>query len=76
MMTSAYPGLPANGLGAGEVSVGDLVAATGLSFGNVSAHLGLLRLARVVTSRREGQRVYYRVGSPFAAALLRRVRGG
>jgi DNA-binding transcriptional ArsR family regulator len=57
----------------GEASVGDLVAASGLSFGNVSAHLGLLRLASVVATRREGQKILYRINSPPAAEVLRGV---
>jgi ArsR family transcriptional regulator len=60
----------------GEASVGDLAAAAGRSQPAASLHLGLLRRAGVVTSRREWKRVYFRLSSPFAAALLRRVRRG
>jgi DNA-binding transcriptional ArsR family regulator len=58
----------------GELPVGDLAAACGRSQPAASLHLGLLRRAGVVASRREGKRVYYRLTSPFVAKLLRRVR--
>jgi ArsR family transcriptional regulator len=60
----------------GEVSAGDLAEAIRRSQSSASVQLGLLRLAGVVASRREGRRVYYRLSSPFAAALLQRVREG
>jgi DNA-binding transcriptional ArsR family regulator len=62
--------------GRGEVSVGDLAGAVGRSQATASVQLGLLRWAGVVASRREGRRVYYRLNSPLAADLLRRVGGG
>jgi ArsR family transcriptional regulator len=58
----------------GEVCAGDLAAAAGQSPSAGHAQLGLLRRGGVVTSRRQGQRVYYRLGSPLVAALLRQVR--
>jgi DNA-binding transcriptional ArsR family regulator len=58
----------------GEVSVGELAAAAGRSQSVACAQLGMLCLAGVVASRREGHWVYYRLSSPVAAALLRRVR--
>jgi ArsR family transcriptional regulator len=58
----------------GEACVADLAAATGRSQSATSTRLGLLRLAGVVAPRREGKCVYYRLSSPLAAALLRRVR--
>jgi DNA-binding transcriptional ArsR family regulator len=58
----------------GEVSAGDLAAAGGWSPSVGAGHLMRLRLAGVVTSRREGHWVYYRLSSAVAAALLRRVR--
>jgi DNA-binding transcriptional ArsR family regulator len=61
----------------GEVSVGDLAAASGLSYANVSSnHLTLLRRAGLVAFRREGHRVYYRLSSPLAAGVLRAVHEG
>ena len=43
-----------------ERSVEALAAATGLKLTTASAHLQVMRQARVVTTRREGTRVYYR----------------
>jgi DNA-binding transcriptional ArsR family regulator len=60
----------------GEVSVSALIEAAGLSQPALSGHLRRLRLAGVVMPRREGKRVYYRLSSPLAADLLRRVCGG
>ena len=57
-----------------RASVGDLADALGRSQSAVSNHLGLLHRFGVVQSRREGLRVYYRLNSPSAAALLWRVR--
>ena len=57
----------------GESSVGALTEAVGLSQANVSNHLLRLRLAGAVAPRREAQRVYYRLSSPFVAELLRQV---
>jgi DNA-binding transcriptional ArsR family regulator len=60
----------------GEAPVGALVEATGQSYATTSNHLVQLRLTGVVTPRREGKRVYYRISSPLAAALLRQVCEG
>jgi ArsR family transcriptional regulator len=48
----------------GERSVGDLAAALGVSYPNVSQHLRLLRDAGVLATRREGTTVYYRIAYP------------
>jgi DNA-binding transcriptional ArsR family regulator len=39
----------------------------------VSHHLGLLRLARLVTFRRDGKRNVYRISSPLVAEFLQQV---
>ena len=57
----------------GEAAVGDLARAVGLAQSPTSLHLKVLRLAGLVGWRREGQRHYYRLTSPLAAALLRDV---
>jgi DNA-binding transcriptional ArsR family regulator len=44
---------------AGEQSVGRLAELVGVTPSVVSQHLAKLRLGRVVTTRREGTRVYY-----------------
>lgn len=48
-----------------EKSVSQLVAATGRSQPNVSQHLASLLRAGVVASRRDGNRVLYRIGDPY-----------
>lgn len=63
-------------LAAGERSVGEIAAATGMSLVNVSQHLALMRAKGVVTGRREGTTVYYRIANPKmieACALVREV---
>ena len=47
----------------GERSVGDLAEHMGLSPSNVSQHLTLLRHKGVITARREGLVVYYRIAN-------------
>src|SRR5690242_12676762 len=48
-------------LGRDEMSVGDLVQATGGGQANVSKHLSLLLDAGIVRRRKEGLSVFYRV---------------
>ena len=45
----------------GEVAVGDLVKAAGLSYSAVSQHLAILRDAGLVESRRKGRQQLYRL---------------
>jgi rhodanese-related sulfurtransferase len=56
-------------LGQGERSVDALARACGLSVANASQHLQALYAARLVDSRRDGQRIFYRVADPSVAAL-------
>jgi len=53
-----------NQLREGETSVGDLGAALGLAQPTVSKHLIAMRDRAVLTSRKEGSMVYYRVANP------------
>jgi rhodanese-related sulfurtransferase/DNA-binding transcriptional ArsR family regulator len=55
-------------------SVEELAGAAGLPVGNTSAQLRVLHAAGLVSSRREGSRVYYRLAGDDAAALYRAVR--
>ena len=48
-------------LAVGELSVGDLSAVVGCQIPNMSQHLAVLRTAGLVTTRREGSTVYYRL---------------
>jgi DNA-binding transcriptional ArsR family regulator len=51
-------------LSEGELSVGDLSTAARCQVPNMSQHLSVLRAAGLVTSRREGSTVYYRLSDP------------
>lgn len=46
-------------LATGEMTVNRITAEIGLSQPTISRHLGILREARVVVDRREGQQVFY-----------------
>lgn len=48
----------------GELSVGELSDALGVSQSNASQHLAFLRDRDIVETRREGTTVYYRLRSP------------
>jgi rhodanese-related sulfurtransferase len=51
-------------LAQGERSVDDLAQEAALSVANASAHLQTMSRARLVSSRKEGLRVYYRLADP------------
>jgi ArsR family transcriptional regulator len=57
-----------------ERSVGELAKALGLSYPNVSQHLGLMRDAGVVATRRDGTTVFYRLAYPQIAEACDLVR--
>jgi len=59
----------------GERTVSDIVAATGLSQPNASAHLACLRDCGLVTGRQEGRFVYYSLADPRIEAVLRGAEG-
>ena len=61
-------------IGEGEKCVGDLAAEIGISVHNVSQHLRVLKERLLVSSRKEGQTVYYHVTNQKfiqACALIR-----
>jgi ArsR family transcriptional regulator, virulence genes transcriptional regulator len=51
-------------LAGGELSVGDLSSQVGCQVPNMSQHLAVLRSAGLVSTRREGNTVYYRLADP------------
>ena len=51
-------------LAQGERSVGELAAALEVTLSNASQHLGVMRHAGLVETRREGTTVVYRLGEP------------
>jgi len=57
-------------LGEGEASVQDIVSMVGTSQSNISQHLTLLRDKEVLTSRRDANRVFYRVGDARTLKLI------
>src|SRR4029453_15475672 len=63
--------LLANGERTVEVVAGEL----GLSVANTSQHLRILRQARLVTARREGTSIHYRLGGPEVFELWRTLTG-
>jgi ArsR family transcriptional regulator, virulence genes transcriptional regulator len=60
--------------GSGEITVGELTTAIGLSQSAVSQHLAMLREAGLVATRREAQSIHYRLADPKAAHLLQVLR--
>jgi|SRR5215207_5194597 len=54
----------------GELSVNTLADVVGKSPPAVSQHLAKLRLARIVTTRHEGNRVFYRLANEHAQQLV------
>lgn len=58
-----------------EYSVEDLAKVMGLSVANTSHHLQQLRHAGLVTTRKAGQRVFYRLDGEDVVELVDRLRG-
>ena len=54
-----------------ERSVGELAALLQIRNSTVSQHLALLRKDGLVTARRDGQTIWYSIGSPQARELVR-----
>jgi ArsR family transcriptional regulator len=61
-------------LGQGEICVCHIQAALGTTQTKVSRHLGVLRNAGLVTSRREGLWIYYRRSEPGSPVLRSFIR--
>ncbi|TCC02956.1 ArsR/SmtB family transcription factor [Kribbella soli] len=57
----------------GEYDVGTLAARVGVSVPTASQHLAKLRLAGLVTARREGRRQFYTVQDPHVIALVEQI---
>ncbi len=63
-----------NILAQGERSVEDLSREAALSVANTSQHLQALREAHLITARKDGQRVYYRLADPDVFRLTQLIR--
>jgi Predicted transcriptional regulators len=61
-------------LASGELSVSDLSATVGCQVPNMSQHLSVLRSAGLVTSRREGSTVLYRLSDPRVLEAYRLIQ--
>ncbi|MGH8999380.1 MAG: ArsR/SmtB family transcription factor [Acidimicrobiia bacterium] len=57
-------------LAQGERSVEELAELTGMELANTSAHLQVLRSARLVETRKAGTRVFYRLASDDVSVLV------
>lgn len=53
-----------------ELSVGQLAEAVGKPGPSVSQHLAKMRMARIVSTRRDGTFVYYRIDNDHVAQLV------
>lgn len=62
-------------LAQGERPVDALASATALSVANASQHLQVLAAARLVESRRDGQRILYRIADDSVETLFHALRG-
>lgn len=62
-------------LGEKEMSVGEIVEKIGTSQSNVSQHLDQLRNKNIVKSRRDANRIYYRVRNEQLLELIGTMRG-
>ncbi|WP_211236879.1 ArsR/SmtB family transcription factor [Chitinimonas koreensis] len=61
-------------LGESEVSVQDIVDAVGTSQSNISQHLAIMREKGVLRTRKDANRVYYRVGDPRTLEVVSMMR--
>jgi len=59
----------------GELSVGELNERIPLSQSSLSQHLGTLRKAGLVETRRDAQTIYYRMDNPRAKAIIHTLHG-
>ena len=61
-------------LGDQEVSVQDIVESVGTSQSNISQHLAILRDKGILASRKDANRVFYRVGDARTLRLISMMR--
>jgi ArsR family transcriptional regulator len=61
-------------LGDQEISVQDIVESVGTSQSNISQHLAILRDKGILASRKDANRVYYRVGDSRTLRLISMMR--
>ena len=61
-------------LGEEEVSVQDIVEHVGTSQSNISQHLAILRDKDILSTRKDANRVYYKIGDPRLLQLISMMR--
>jgi DNA-binding transcriptional ArsR family regulator len=61
-------------LGDREISVQDIVDYVGTSQSNISQHLAILREKGVLTTRKDANKVYYRISDPRTIKLVDMMR--
>ncbi len=61
-------------LGSNEISVQSIVDLVGTSQSNISQHLAILRDKGILMSRKDANRVYYRVGDARTLRLIEMMR--
>jgi ArsR family transcriptional regulator len=61
-------------LGDGELSVQEIVDSVGTSQSNISQHLAILRDKGILSTRKDANRVYYRVGDQRTLKLVGMMR--
>jgi ArsR family transcriptional regulator len=59
----------------GEACVSELEELLGIHQPTLSQQLGILRSEKIVSTRREGKKIYYRVSDPRAVSLLTTLYG-
>ena len=57
-----------------ELAVGAILSRLGMEQGNVSQHLAILRSRRLVSTRKEGNRVFYSLRDPILGRVLADMR--
>lgn len=62
-------------LAGGEVSVSELSACVGCQVPNMSQHLAVLRNAGLVSTRRDGSTIYYRLADARVLEAYRLIQG-
>jgi ArsR family transcriptional regulator len=58
----------------GELAAGVIIERLGIEQANASQHLSILRLKHIVTSRKEGNQVFYSVRDPLIIDVLDTMR--
>ena len=61
-------------LSGGELSVQDIVEKVGTSQSNISQHLAILRDKDILASRKDANKVYYRIGDSRTLRLIGMIR--